>query len=503
MSGCRSGRHASEMKYKAAATLMFSRDLVQLYTQLLDQLAADHEQPHLHTATFVGARGATIVALLRPVLATLRVLLETVVTCRDTEFRDVSVVAALLRTHTLLHVVPAASSYHAQAREAAASLVHCLLAFTRPNVDLAKNNVSKSLWTQMLSSLLSHVTSCPAALVPGLQLLSQLLPLPLPLPSWRQLAPAEESEVSTARKLWSAHLHPLRPQLAALLAAVSRYSWPPLLAALRKVVDQLASLSPPVALLLVTAMLEAAREGEGGVTAARAAQFLAWCVSQPSMKTALLARLAQDQAQVLVPSLEQGLAGDTSCQAAWVAVVAALCDPEISLATSDTSSPEQRLADSLPDKESLTTLVTCLLSSAEVKTFSCHSLVLRTLTVMTETGPTCDVVRWCLLAGPGKDKYLFSLLRRLAVEFSATNGDISSFLGLARSLHAPGSEASLLSVGELGLALGWLGAEDSGQQAAERRRTHPLVVISNRIKEAEAEHADLELTNTSVSTNKC
>ena len=54
-------------------------------------------------------------------------------------------------------------------------------------------------------------------------------------------------------------------------------------------------------------------------------------------------------------------------------------------------------------------------------------------------------------------------------------------------------------MGELGLALGWLGAEDSGQQAAERRRTHPLVVISNRIKEAEAEHADLELTNTSVS----
>ena len=490
------------MKYKAAATLMFSRDLVQLYTQLLDQLAADHEQPHLHTATFVGARGATIVALLRPVLATLRVLLETVITCRDTEFRDVSVVAALLRTHTLLHVVPAASSYHAQAREAATSLVHCLLAFTRPNVDLAKNNVSKSLWTQMLSSLLSHVTSCPAALVPGLQLLSQLLPLPLPLPSWRQLGPAEESEVSTARKLWSAHLHPLRPQLAALLAAVSRYSWPPLLAALRKVVDQLASLSPPVALLLVTAMLEAGREGEGGVTAARAAQFLAWCVSQPSMKTALLARLAQDT-QVLVPSLEQGLAGDSSCQAAWVAVVAALCDPEISLATSDTSSPEQRLADSLPDKDSLTTLVTCLLSSAEVKTFSCHSLVLRTLTVMTETGPTCDVVRWCLLAGPGKDKYLFSLLRRLAVEFSATNGDISSFLGLARSLHCPASEASLLSVGELGLALGWLGAEDSGQQAAERRRTHPLVVISNRIKEAEAEHADLKLTNTSVSTNKC
>merc|ERR1719192_2757025 len=189
-------------------------------------------------------------------------------------------------------------------------------------------------------------------------------------------------------------------------------------------------------------MLEAGQEGEGGVTAARAAQFLAWCVSQPSMKTALLARLAQDT-QVLVPSLEQGLAGDSSCQAAWVAVVAALCDPEISLSTSDTSSPEQRLADSLPDKDSLTTLVTCLLSSAEVKTFSCHSLVLRTLTVMTETGPTCDVVRWCLLAGPGKDKYLFSLLRRLAVEFSATNGDISSFLGLARSLHPPASETSV------------------------------------------------------------
>ena len=82
------------MKYKAAAIVMFSNDLVELFTQLLDRITADHEQPHLHTATFIGSRGATIVTILQPVLASLRVILEAVIEARDTEFQDMSVLPA-------------------------------------------------------------------------------------------------------------------------------------------------------------------------------------------------------------------------------------------------------------------------------------------------------------------------------------------------------------------------------------------------------------------------
>jgi hypothetical protein len=43
---------------------------------LLDR--EDHSQPHLHTATMVGYRGQLLIAVLAPVLATLRRILGTV-----------------------------------------------------------------------------------------------------------------------------------------------------------------------------------------------------------------------------------------------------------------------------------------------------------------------------------------------------------------------------------------------------------------------------------------
>jgi hypothetical protein len=42
---------------------------------LLDR--EDHSQPHLHTATMVGYRGQLLIAVLAPVLATLRRILGT------------------------------------------------------------------------------------------------------------------------------------------------------------------------------------------------------------------------------------------------------------------------------------------------------------------------------------------------------------------------------------------------------------------------------------------
>ena len=148
------------MKYKYAAIAMFSCDLVQHYTALLNRISLDHEQPHLHTATFVGNRGQTIISVIQPVIATLRRILEFVISCRDTEFRDLTVVGALLRTHTLLAVVPNTSVYYPQARDTNMELVQCLLAFTQPNVDLAKNNVGKSLWSDWLNIYISGMIGC-------------------------------------------------------------------------------------------------------------------------------------------------------------------------------------------------------------------------------------------------------------------------------------------------------------------------------------------------------
>ena len=54
----------------------------------------------------------------------------------DLHLRDLTVVGALLRTHTLLAVVPTTSVYYAQVRVTSMELVQCLLAFTQRNVGL-------------------------------------------------------------------------------------------------------------------------------------------------------------------------------------------------------------------------------------------------------------------------------------------------------------------------------------------------------------------------------
>merc|ERR1719318_2364070 len=124
-----------------------------------------------------------------------------------------------------------------------------------------------------------------------------------------------------------------------------------------------------------------------------------------------------------------------------------------------------------------------------------------------ETEYTLAMLRSCLLANCStKDKPLHSFLRKLAVEFSVSNPElltcITSTLSLLSSLveqsslcNGGGRVPSLVS---LCVCVSWVCGEDTQAQAQERRRTHPLVVLSNRIKEAGAEQADLKLTNTSA-----
>ena len=489
----------AEMKYKYAAISMFSSDLVPLYTQLLDKISRDHEQPHLHTATFIGQRGFTILSILQPVVSTLLVILEMVISCRDTEFKDLSVVAPLLRTFTLLSVVPGSSSYHSAAKTTSSELVQCLLTFTKPNVDLTKNNVSKSLWTLMLSELLTYTTSMPCLLVPGLSLLSQLLPLPLPLPSSRSLSRQEEEAVSTSRKLWSAHLHPLSSQLSLILCQAASCSYTPLLSLVQKVGEQLSSLSPPTALLVVTAVIQGMKEVTGPPLD-RMFQFLAWAVSQPTIKTVLLDKMSHDLTFRLsvLSQLELGLTGSESSPDSVVLVMQNLCDPAVSMSSSD--SQEVVLADSLPNKETLISILNCLLDhlASQSKNVSSQTAALKVLVKMTEHEHTSSILKHCLVSSPAdKEKSLFCFLRKLAVEFSATEPGIESLV--SSLLSSVSRLTSVLSLAELGWALGWSSPEDSGEEAGERRRTHPLVVLSNRIREAERDQSDLQLTNIGVS----
>jgi hypothetical protein len=69
---------------------------------------------------------------------------EFLIGARDMEFRDLSAVGSILRAHSLLSVVPAASLYWPEARAALQDVLAILLAFTQPSLQPNKVTVLAS-----------------------------------------------------------------------------------------------------------------------------------------------------------------------------------------------------------------------------------------------------------------------------------------------------------------------------------------------------------------------
>ena len=485
-----------ELRFHHAAVAMFSADLVATLTSLLNRISSEHEQPGLHMATFVGTRGAAILAIIQPAISLLRTLLTLLIKCRDTAFRDLSAVGALLRTHTLLSAVPVSSLYHEQAAKALEELVLTLLAFTQPNVDLSKNNMGKSAWSLMVGEVVRNVTSSPQTYLSGLTLLSSLLPLPV-------ANSPETQAVSTGRKLWSAHLHPLSDSLTSMVGTLAGLSPPPVISALEHVCQQLASLAPPTARLVVSGVVKALGELSEGdqLVEVGLKRFLAWCLVQPALKAVFCDLMLEERTSV-VSCLQRCLLNSSTsnslpaAQMHCVQAIKSLLDPSITLREGGEESEEEVLADSLPDKESLAAFFEVLVSHLGTdSTWACVEASLETLKFSVGNSYTLALLQTTLLSLSARPCFA-SLLRRLAVELGADQEPVMSCL--AATLRLITSLSTCQSATDLALVLMWSSPEDSPAEAAERRRTHPLAVLSNRLKEEEGGEKE-ELTSVMVS----
>ena len=105
-----------------------------------------------------------------------------------------------------------------------------------------------------------------------------------------------------SRKLWSAHLLSLGPEVGSLVANLAaHHGLPgPLGPLLRRVCRQLAGLSPPTAGLVASAVLAACHaslQAKAGPVAARLMAFLAWLVGQPDLKSVVNSHFQEETAR--------------------------------------------------------------------------------------------------------------------------------------------------------------------------------------------------------------
>lgn len=116
-----------------------------------------------------------------------------------TSFKDLTPVVPLLGVYCLVEALPETNCTEFLLNE----IVSTLLIFTQAVDADSSGNVAKSLWTQMLGEVLKMISSNPSNFIPGIKLLSKLLP---PILTLREIRFHDKNRIIGLRKLWSAHL---------------------------------------------------------------------------------------------------------------------------------------------------------------------------------------------------------------------------------------------------------------------------------------------------------
>ncbi|XP_076639176.1 VIR_N domain-containing protein [Colletes latitarsis] len=355
-----------ELKYRNALTQLFAADGLTALIAVMASISEFYEQPFLHRAALTGRRGLALVALLLPCVRLTRALLERLVKCMATDFKDLTAVVPLLGVYSLVEAIPPVRIVQTLSEE----IVGTLLVFTQAVDSDGSGNVAKSLWTQMLGEVLKMVSLSPCNFIPGLKLLTRLLP---PVLTLKETITEDAARILGFRKLWSAHLQAQANNLIETLRLLCA-SWnKDLLVLLSKVCKQLSDLAAPTALLVGRCLLD-------GIIAATSLEnnvlilaLLSELAKHAPMKATLLtltspasrAQVKSDQKYPPVIEMMCTVLKNTNnirIQYELLDIFETLCDCTLSLMQEDTNEPfEKRLTHSVPSKEPLLSILAALI----------------------------------------------------------------------------------------------------------------------------------------------
>ncbi|KAG5454779.1 Protein virilizer [Clonorchis sinensis] len=120
-------------------------------------------------------------------------------------------------------------------------------------------HIEKSPWVSVCREVISFTIAAPLNYLPGLKLLLELLPLPLPIYTIEPLDDAKQKKLRSARDQWSVYLIGLAPELTGLvelLGGTDPIQSNPLYTALQQLITRLADLGYPCATFLATSCLD-------------------------------------------------------------------------------------------------------------------------------------------------------------------------------------------------------------------------------------------------------
>lgn len=355
----------TELKRDYHSIQLYHADGVTTLLSILDKLTSHYDQPMIHSYLLGSNQGQLLMQVVHPTIFILRKLLVMVIRARNVNFKDITAIETLMKTFTLMHGIPRRFQIYREAKEVQNEIVKILLTYTQSSTPDGMNttNIHKSLWTQMIGEVIKFTLDGPFHFIPGLYVISELLPLPLPVPILNQLSAKESQQLTiTERQLWSAHLHPQSNQITEMIQTFCSTSTSELIHFAYRVCVQLADLAPNMSLLVSKAVVEMitvetlGKNGEGTTQLARLIKFIGILVRNACVKVSVLSilngRLADLITQLLSTVNDENVE-HVSCQYFSIMFINNLLDGEISLLYNSAQPTESILVSGLPSKELL------------------------------------------------------------------------------------------------------------------------------------------------------
>ncbi|XP_074540044.1 protein virilizer homolog isoform X2 [Halichoeres trimaculatus] len=514
-----------DLKWSLAGVQLFSGEGLDMCVRVLQKLCSVLLQPwRVHGHMGPTPQRCMILSICISTLRLLRTMLMELLRGGAFQFRDTRVASVLVSLHMIVCSIPASGRLDGEETRVQALIVDVLLTFTQgvnEQVTHTEETLASNTWSLMLKEVLTSLLKAPEGLFSGLMLLSELLPLPLPMQSTQVISVQDVAVALNTRKLWSMHIRAQWKVFSEAFRCVCTTSCPPLLAMLRRLCVQLADLSSTTATLIMKTLLEMLLEelqpveGKGVCwgQVLRLLSLLDTLVSQRACKSASLQLLSgsvsgdEQQADLfplllslLVPPADHSLQ-QQQCSELVGTILQSLCDQDISLLASPNGescvSDAEQLANALPGREMMLSVCNSLLEVSGNPESSAPLLLtcIRTLTFLTEH----DYGLYHLKVALKKHgACLSSLLKRLVFAFNKDSADLlSALLDFLRQIvstdtmcaeegQGSGEEPAftsprLLSGSEMKALLQW-----------EESESHPLPTLEKLITKLCKEDESLE-----------
>uniref|UniRef100_A0A915JVV0 Uncharacterized protein n=1 Tax=Romanomermis culicivorax TaxID=13658 RepID=A0A915JVV0_ROMCU len=183
------GIFKEELKYKYAIMQALYFDILPVATQIIEKLAELHSLNWQQGISLNNRCGSIFYACVLPTLSIIKHCLCYLINCRKEEFRDTAIIYPLMKMYTVCCSMLPSSGVVSEVFIIQREIVAALLSFTQVedppvviNDDCEQPKaVRESLWTMALIEIMKFMGDAICNFVAGFGMLSELLPLPLPL----------------------------------------------------------------------------------------------------------------------------------------------------------------------------------------------------------------------------------------------------------------------------------------------------------------------------------